>query len=225
MNIVFAPPHDIQTPLLFPIHTTPDDEEIEPHSFNAVFSNATLHWCKSPASVLALCRSLLVQDGSGRLVAELGGGMNMIGVRSAIWQALKKRGVDPAPLDPWYFPRVEEYKSVGIPVSILLSPCLTIFQKLLISEGFAVRSIELIPRPTRLPTSLYGWLTTFARSSFLSSFSDEEAEAIMREVEDACASDCRYEELDKETGVMKEKWEVMYVRLRFEAVLKMCLED
>jgi hypothetical protein len=54
----------------------------------------------------------------------------------------------------------------------------------------------------------------------LSSFSDEEAEEIMREVEDACAPDCRYEELDKETGLMKEKWEVMYVRLRFEAVLK-----
>lgn len=42
----------------------------------------------------------------------------------------------------------------------------------------------------------------------------------MREVGDACAPDCRYEELDKETGLMKEKWEVMYVRLRFEAVLK-----
>ncbi|KAJ9123185.1 hypothetical protein QFC22_001378 [Naganishia vaughanmartiniae] len=203
-NIVFAPPHDIQTPLSFPIHTAPEDECIEPHSFNAVFSNATFHWCKSPASVLALCRSLLVQDGTGRLVVEMGGGMNMIGVRSAIWQALKKRGVDPVPLDPWHFPRVQEYKS------------------LLISEGFAVRSIELIPRPTRLPTSLYGWLTTFARSSFLSSFSDKEAEEIMREVEEACAPDCRYEEMDKETGLMTEKWEVMYVRLRFEAVLKQC---
>jgi hypothetical protein len=39
--------------------------------------------------------------------------MNMIGVRSAIWQALKKRGVDPKPLDPWYFPRVEEYTKVS----------------------------------------------------------------------------------------------------------------
>lgn len=37
----------------------------------------------------------------------------MIGVRAAIWQALKSRGVDPQPLDPWYFPRVEEYARVS----------------------------------------------------------------------------------------------------------------
>lgn len=37
----------------------------------------------------------------------------MIGIRSAIWQALKKRGVDPKPLDPWYFPRVEEHTRVS----------------------------------------------------------------------------------------------------------------
>lgn len=122
MNVVFAPPHDIQTPLSFPLHTIPDDKEIEPHSFNAIFSNATLHWCKSPGSVLALCRSLLVQDGTGRLVVEMGGGMNMIGVRSAIWQAVRKRGVDPAALDPWYFPRVEEYKNVSRSVIILSPP-------------------------------------------------------------------------------------------------------
>ncbi|KAJ9107570.1 hypothetical protein QFC21_001029 [Naganishia friedmannii] len=207
IHVVFASPHDIQTPLSFPLHTTLSDGDIKPHSFNAIFSNATLHWCKSPASVLSLCRSLLVQDGTGRLVVEMGGGMNMIGVRSAIWQALKKRGVDPAPLDPWYFPRVEEYRG------------------LLISAGFAVRSIELIPRSTRLPTSLYGWLTTFARSSFLSSFSDNEAAEIMHEIEDACAPDCRYEELDEKTGALMEKWEVMYVRLRFEAVLEKYIDN
>ncbi|KAJ9104179.1 hypothetical protein QFC20_004616 [Naganishia adeliensis] len=196
-NIVFAPSHDIQTPLPSSI------ANVQPNSFNSVFSNAVLHWCNSsPAGVLSLCRSLLVQDGSGKLVVEMGGGMNMIGIRSAIWQALKKRGVDPKPLDPWYFPRVEEHT------------------RLLRSEGFEPLSIALHPRPTRLPTSLYGWLQTFARRSFLASFSETEAEEIMREVEEVCAPDCRYEEVDEVTGEVVERWETMYVRLRFVAVLK-----
>lgn len=42
----------------------------------------------------------------------------------------------------------------------------------------------------------------------------------MRQVENTCAPDCRYEEVDEETGEVKERWEVMYVRLRFVAVLK-----
>lgn len=92
--------------------------------------------------------------------------------------------------------------------------------QLLRSEGFEPLSIALHPRPTRLPTSLYGWLQTFARASFLSAFSDAEAEEIMREVEEACAPDCRYGEVDEKTGEVRERWEVMYVRLRFVAVLK-----
>jgi hypothetical protein len=219
-NIVFSPPHDIQTPLKFPIIPASSGQGIQPHTFNSIFSNATLHWCNtSPAAVLDLCRSLLVQDGTGKLAVEMGGGMNMIGVRAALWQAVRERGRDPAALDPWYFPRVEEYRRVSTGVSVMYSVT-DIGLKLLIAAGFEPLSIELYPRPTQLPTSLYGWLQTFARSSFLASFDDAEAEAIMRQVEAACAPDCRYEEMDDETGEVKERWEVMYVRLRFVAVLK-----
>lgn len=42
----------------------------------------------------------------------------------------------------------------------------------------------------------------------------------MRQVENACAPDCRYEEVDEASGEVRERWEVMYVRLRFVAVLK-----
>lgn len=42
----------------------------------------------------------------------------------------------------------------------------------------------------------------------------------MREVAEACAPDCRYQEVDEQTGEVTERWEVMYVRLRFLAVLK-----
>jgi hypothetical protein len=36
-----------------------------------------------------------------------------VGVRAAIHQVLKKEGVDPVPLDPWYFPTVAQYTSVS----------------------------------------------------------------------------------------------------------------
>lgn len=105
-NIIFAPEHDIQTPL-------PSTTDIHPHTFHSVFSNAVFHWCRdSPAGVLRLCRELLVRDGTGKLVVEMGGGMNMVGVRAALWAAVKKRGREPAEIDPWYFPRVEEYTRV-----------------------------------------------------------------------------------------------------------------
>jgi hypothetical protein len=107
-----------------------------------------------------------------------------------------------------------EYLSGG------MYPRADIGSKLLVAAGFEPLNVELYPRPTRLPTSLHGWLQTFARSSFLVSFDDAEAEAIMRQVEAACAPDCRYEEVDVETGEVKVRWEVMYVRLRFVAVLK-----
>jgi uncharacterized protein YecA (UPF0149 family) len=42
----------------------------------------------------------------------------------------------------------------------------------------------------------------------------------MKEVEEVCAPDCRYEEVDEVTGEVVEKWEVMYVRLRFVAVFR-----
>ena len=51
----------------------------------------------------------------------------------------------------------------------------------------------------------------FARNSFLSDFNDEEADEIMKEVEEKCRVDCQ-----DESG----RWALMYARLRFSAVLK-----
>lgn len=42
----------------------------------------------------------------------------MIGVRAALWQAVRERGKDPRALDPWYFPRVEEYKRVSTVITV-----------------------------------------------------------------------------------------------------------
>ncbi|EST04748.1 Methyltransferase domain protein [Kalmanozyma brasiliensis GHG001] len=161
--------------------------------FDKVFSNAALHWMKrSPSSVVQNVYSSLRPGGS--FAAEMGGFMNCVGVRSHLHLALSRRGVDPAPLDPWFFPTAAEYT------------------KLLQEAGFTVETCELVPRLTPLPkeSGLKGWLSTFA-GPFLNAFdSQEEREEVVAEVEDALRSDA----YDASTGT----WSVMYVRLRFLAV-------
>ncbi|KAG2758081.1 S-adenosyl-L-methionine-dependent methyltransferase [Suillus brevipes Sb2] len=162
------------------------------HSFDAVFSNAALHWCKqNPRGVLDGAKRLLKVG--GRFVCEMGGFMNCIGVRIGLHRAVKKRGYEPDKMDPWYFPTIEEY------------------QGLLQSAGFRVDTISLVPRLTPLlDGGLRGWLQLFARQTFLKEFSDQEVAAIIDEVVDTCEVDM----MDKEGN-----WALMYVRLRFLATL------
>ncbi|KAJ7163011.1 S-adenosyl-L-methionine-dependent methyltransferase [Mycena filopes] len=174
---------DIQAPLVLPGFTDV--------KFDTVFSNAALHWCKrDPAGVLASAKSML--KAGGRLVVEMGGAMNCIGIRSALHQALRARGYDPIALDPWFFPSVEEYTA------------------LLTTASFHPLSITLTPRPTPLPSGLLAWLTLFARPSILRPCPDAEAAEIMAEVVEACRVDCQ-----DALG----RWGMVYMRLRFEAVL------
>jgi ubiquinone/menaquinone biosynthesis C-methylase UbiE len=57
----------------------PEDDPEVLERFDAVFSNATLHWCKrDPLGVLASVRKVLKPG--GRFVAEMGGFMNCIGM-------------------------------------------------------------------------------------------------------------------------------------------------
>lgn len=79
--------------------------------FDAVFSSATLHWCRSnPAGVLETVKWLLKPG--GRFVFELGGFGNTVGVRSALHHVVRSRGIDPETVDPWYFPTAEQYVNV-----------------------------------------------------------------------------------------------------------------
>ncbi|WVO13035.1 hypothetical protein L204_100644 [Cryptococcus depauperatus] len=169
-------------------------------SFDAVFSSATLHWCKASPNGAAKLMEWLLKPG-GRVAVELGGFGNICGVRAALHQAIKNKGVDPIVLDPWYFPTPNQYETV------------------LSSAGLTPSNFHIVPRPTALPTSLKGWLTTFARNSLLSTFSDQEAEKIMDEVVDMCRIDNYWSTSNPWMGVksetMKEDgWEIMYVRLR-----------
>ena len=108
--------------------------------FDAVFSNAALHWMRAPETVLAHVYASLRPG--GRLVAEQGGFGNVAAIVTAVNSALEAAGY-PAK-SPWDFP----------------SPSLQ--RQRLERAGFEVTSMALIPRPTQLPTGISGWLRTFA---------------------------------------------------------------
>jgi len=111
------------------------------NEFDAVFSNAALHWMKRQQQVVAgVYRAL---KAGGRFVGEFGANGNVAAIVAALESALLARGFSLP--EPWYFPRSEEYKS------------------LLESQGFKVVFIETIPRPTELPGDVSGWLQTFAQ--------------------------------------------------------------
>ena len=74
--------------------------------FDAVFSNAALHWMKQPERVVQGVWQCLKTG--GRFVAEFGGKGNVQTIRSALHRALRRRGVDPIAIDPWYYPSPED---------------------------------------------------------------------------------------------------------------------
>lgn len=115
-------------------------------AFDAVFSNAALHWMTDPDAVLAGVRRALRPG--GRFVGEFGGYGNCARIRAALYDGLARRGVDAAALDPWYFPTPEAYR------------------ERLEAQGFTVRSLALIDRPTPLPGPLAAWLDTFGDAFF-----------------------------------------------------------
>ena len=93
--------------------------------------------------------------------------------------------------------------------------------QLLEANGFKVEHISLNPRITHLDTDLYGWLETFARHSFLSDYSDEEAKEVLMEVVRKSELDSRtMSDIGKPFEDSQGQWSVMYVRLRFVATLE-----
>ena len=157
-------------------------------AFDAVFSNAALHWMRDPDAVIAgVWRAL---KPGGRFVAECGGAGNVESVRRALAAVLARRGVDADAANPWYFPEPGEYRHR------------------LEQQGFRVASIALIPRPTPLPGALSDWLDTFAES-FLATVPPQTRASVKAEVEESLRP-----MLLGADGV----WTVDYVRLRFVAL-------
>lgn len=158
--------------------------------FDAVFSNAALHWMKRPEKVLEGIANCLKPH--GRFVGEFGGKGNVETIRAALHAGLRKRSIDPWQFDPWYYPAAEEYS------------------ELLKRIGFLVRYIEIIPRPTKLPGDIVQWLELFAQP-FTKSLTDADKQEFIHEVREALQ--CRLRQSDG-------TWYADYVRLRFSAELR-----
>ena len=156
--------------------------------FDAVFSNAALHWMADPARVVAnVFRGLRP---GGRFVGEFGGKGNVRLITEALLAALARRGVDGRRAFPWYFPDAED------------------FSGLLRRSGFTIERMELFERPTPLPTAIEGWLATFG-GPFLGRIAEAERPGLVTEVVGDLAP--RLRDAD---GV----WRADYVRLRFAAI-------
>jgi trans-aconitate methyltransferase len=112
--------------------------------FDAVFSNAALHWITGISGQQAMLTGIhrALRPG-GRFVAELGGHGNIAAIRTALQATLAPFNVNAEEAAASFYP----------------SPAL--YRRLLESANFTVQSIDLIPRPTPLPNGMESWLNTF----------------------------------------------------------------
>ena len=155
--------------------------------FDAVFTNAALHWMKQAEQVVEGVANSLKPG--GRFVGEFGGKGNVETIRQALHRGLRVRGIDPWTVDPWYYPSSEQY------------------QELLIQRGFTVDYIELFPRPTKLPGDISGWLEVFAQP-FSKAVSESVRADFLAEVR---------RDLEPNLRKADGTWYAEYVRLRFKA--------
>jgi trans-aconitate methyltransferase len=80
-------------------------------AFDAIFSNAVLHWVQPPETAAAAVARALKPG--GRLVFEFGGRGNIRILVDGAYRALRQLGVHhPERLNPWYFPSVAEYSAI-----------------------------------------------------------------------------------------------------------------
>ena len=169
-----------------------DAREYEPDgSFDAVFSNAALHWIPAADhdAVLSVVGSALGED--GRFVAEFGGRGNVRRVERAVRAELAQRGYDAD--HSWYFASVGEY-----------APRLE-------THGLEVTEAVLFDRPTELDggeAGLRKWVEMFG-DELLAPVSDSDREAVLAGVEERL----RPALYDPESGT----WTADYRRLRFAA--------
>ncbi|MBV9623716.1 MAG: class I SAM-dependent methyltransferase [Acidobacteria bacterium] len=157
--------------------------------FDAVFSNAALHWMKrDPDAIIAGLRRALKPG--GRFAGEMGGHGCVAAVVVALCAALERYEIsNPARLIPWYFPTQEEYRAR------------------LERNGFQIQYIALIPRPTPLRSGMRKWLETFA-VSFINCVAEERRSSFLDEVT---------ARLQPALCDQQGRWTADYMRLRFLA--------
>ena len=160
-------------------------------TFDAVFSNAVLHWVLDKEAAIN-CITHHLRTG-GRLILEMGGKGNMRHMIAATTAVLKKHGY-PADVEntPWYFPSTAEYATK------------------LEAAGFRVTFTAHFDRPTLLQDGRQGvgkWLSMFG-SSFFKAIPGDQLSEIVSEITD----------LLEPAYAHNGQWYADYKRLRFIAV-------
>lgn len=159
--------------------------------YDAIFSNAALHWMPD-ADGAAACMARALRPG-GRLVAEFGGAGNVRRLYEGFCAALQDVGQAAPERFPWYFPTSEAYGA------------------LLEAQGFQVLAARLFPRPTPLDGAegLRHWYAMFLGEQLERLDADARERAL-------AASERRLRPTQWRDG----HWVADYVRLRVVARLK-----
>lgn len=159
--------------------------------FDAVFSNATLHWILEPDAAIG-CIHQALKPG-GRFVAEFGGKGNIDEIVQALYSVLSTIGcASPETLNPWYFPSIGEYAAR------------------LENQGFDVTYALLFDRPTPLKDGESGiahWCRMFA-SHFIEGLPAERQTQAIQAIEQRL----------KPTLYREGTWIADYRRLRVVAI-------
>lgn len=156
--------------------------------FDAVFSNAALHWVRDQDAMMAEVHRVLKPG--GRFVAEMGGHGNIAAIRVALMAVLARHGYADREDGVNYYPTPEVYT------------------RRLAHHGLRVERIALIPRPTPLAEGgMTAWLRTFRRGVL-----DSLPEAIRNTVVEETTALLEPALRDEEGN-----WVADYVRLRFIA--------
>jgi trans-aconitate methyltransferase len=153
--------------------------------FDAVFSNAALHWVRDHDAMLAGVHRALKPG--GRFVAEFGGHGNIAAIQVAIRSVLCRHG--------W---ETSIHRFYATPAE---------YAARMQTHRLIATQIDLIPRPTPLPTGIRGWLETFERAT-LDNIPQNHRDVFIKEVEDL---------LRPEVCDSHGNWTAHYVRLRFAA--------
>lgn len=164
--------------------------------FDAIFSNATLHWVTNYKAAIKCMFANLKEN--GRLVLEFGGKGNVQTIVKELRSSLASRGyAKESKLQLWYFPSIGEYTTQ------------------LETRGFSVTMAQHFDRPTELAdekTGIKDWISMFG-SRFFEGVALEDIEDIKTEVQENIKSTC----------FKNGKWYADYKRLRIIAVKDMLI--
>ena len=158
--------------------------------FDAIFSNATLHWVLEVEKAIDCMYQNL--NPNGRIVVEFGGKDNIKHLFQALRNALRKRGyIENAAINPWYYPSIATYATK------------------LEKAGFRVVRAEHYDRWTPLvgETGLRDWYVMFTKI-FFKGISEVEQAEILQDAQDQLA------EKHFKEGV----WYADYKRIRIVAL-------